>query len=102
MEHWRQKKYFLNLNSIMGLDQPIFKTPKTPTKKLTLTVFELQQLPDIEKTDPNRATYCLNWTIKIGRRKICANINTDTGNLNNFGTVTKTVCSQMIVKLILY
>ena len=75
---------------------------KLPQKKLTLTVVELQQLPDIEKTDPNRATYCLNWTIKIGRRKVCANFNTDTGKLNIFGTVTKTVCFQMIVKLILY
>ena len=32
-------------------------------KKLTLTVVEMQQLPDIEKIDSKEEISCLKWTI---------------------------------------
>ena len=51
-------------------------------KKLTLTVVEMQQLPDIEKTDSKEEIFCLKCTISNGRRKICVNFQTDTDKLN--------------------
>ena len=51
-------------------------------QKLTLTVVEMQQLPDIEKTDSKEELSCLKWTIDNGRRKVCVNFQTDTDKLN--------------------
>ena len=59
-----------------------FQLPKTPTEKLTLTVVELQQLPDLEKTDSKEEISRLKWTIYKGRRKECVNFQTDTDKLN--------------------
>ena len=44
---------FLELKSSLGLNKVVVRTPKTFPEKLTLTVVEMQQLPDIEKTDSN-------------------------------------------------
>ena len=41
----------LKLKSILGLYHVVLTTPKISAGKLTLTVVEMQQLPDIEKTD---------------------------------------------------
>ena len=54
----------------------------TSPKNLTLTVVEMQQLPDIEKTDSKEEKACLKWTIYNGRRKVCLNFQTDTDKLN--------------------
>ena len=45
------RNLFLKLKSKLGLYHVVLTAPKTSPKKLTLTVVELQQLPDIEKTD---------------------------------------------------
>ena len=50
-------------------------------KKITLTVVEMQQLPDIEKKE-SKKKFCLKRTKYIGRRKVCVNFKTDTDNLN--------------------
>ena len=42
---------FLKLKSEFGLYQIVLTTPKTSPEKPTLTVVEIQQLPDVEKTD---------------------------------------------------
>ena len=55
--------------------------PKTSPEKLTLTAVEMQQLPDIEKTDSKQETFCLKWKIYNGRRKVCVNFQTDTDKL---------------------
>ena len=55
---------------------------KTSPEKLTLTIVEMQQLPDIEKTDSKEEISCLKWTIYNGRRKVCVNFQTDTDKLN--------------------
>ena len=55
---------------------------KTSPGKLTLTVVEMQQLPDIEKTDSQEEIPCLEWTKYNGRRKVCVNFQTDTEKLN--------------------
>ena len=66
----------------MGLYHVVLTTPKTSPEKLTLNVVEMQQLPDIEKTDSKEEISCLKWTIYNGRRKVCVNFQTDTDKLN--------------------
>ena len=66
----------------MGLYHVVLKTPKTSPENLPLTVVEMQQLPDIEKTDSKEKISCLKWTIYNGRRKVCVNFQTDTDKLN--------------------
>ena len=51
-------------------------------KKITLTLVETQQLPDIEKSDSKDEISCLKWTIYNGRRKLCINFQTDTDKVN--------------------
>ena len=45
------RNLFLKLKSKLGLYHVVLTTPKTSPEKLTLIVIEMQQLPDIEKTD---------------------------------------------------
>ena len=72
---------FLKLKSKLGFYHVVLTTPKTSRKKLTLTVGEMQQLPDIEKTD-FKENSCLNWTRYKGRTKVCVNFKTDVDKLN--------------------
>ena len=76
------RNLFLKLKSKFGLYHVVLTTPKTSPEKLTLTVVEMQQLPDIEKTDSKEGISCLKWTIYNGRRKVCVNFQTDTDKLN--------------------
>ena len=64
------RNLFLKLKSKLGLYHVVLTTPKTSPKKLTLTVVELRQLPDIEKTDSKEEISRLKWTIYNGRRKV--------------------------------
>ena len=75
------KNHFLKLISKSGLYHIVLKTPKTSPGKLTLTVVEMHQLPDFEKTDSKEEMSCLKWTKNNGRRKKCVNIQTDTDKL---------------------
>ena len=77
------RNLFLNLKSKLGLSHIVLTTPKTSPEKLTLTVNERQQLPNIEKTDSKEQLSCLKWTIYNGRRKVCVHFQTDTDKLNN-------------------
>ena len=45
------RNLFLKLKSKLGLYHVVLTAPKTSPEKLTLTVVEMQQLPDVEKTD---------------------------------------------------
>ena len=45
------KIHFLKLKSKLGLYHVVLTTPNFSLEKLTLTVVEMQQLPDIDKTD---------------------------------------------------
>ena len=65
------RNLFLKLKSKLGLYHVVLTTPKTSPEKLTLTVVEVQQLPDIGKTDSKEEITCLKWTIYNGRRKVC-------------------------------
>ena len=76
------RNLFLKSKPKLGLHQVVLTTPKASPKKLTLTVVEMQQLPDIEKTDSKEARSCLKWTKYNGRRKVCVNFQTDTDKMN--------------------
>ena len=76
------RNLFLKLKSKLGLHHVVLTTPKSSPEKLTLTVVEMQQLPDLGKTDSKEELSCLNWAILNGRRKVCVNFQTDTDKLN--------------------
>ena len=66
----------------MGLYHVVFTTPETSPEKLTLTVVEMQQMPDIEQTDSKEEISCLKWKIYNGRTNVCVNFHIDTDKLN--------------------
>ena len=76
------RNLFLKFNSKLVLYHIVTTTPKTAPEKLTLTMVELRQLPDIEKTDSKEELSCLKSTICNGRGKVCVNFQTDTDKLN--------------------
>ena len=77
------KNLFLKLKTKLGLYHVELKSKDSP-KKVTLTLEETQQLPDIEKSDSRDEISCLKWTIYNGRRKVCINFQTDTEKVNIF------------------
>ena len=76
------RNLFLKLELKLGLCDVILTTSNTSPEELTLTVLEMQQMPNIEKTDSNEEISRLKWTIYNGRRKVCVNFQTDTDKLN--------------------
>ena len=76
------RNHFLKLKSKLGLYHVVLTTPKTSPGKLTLTVVEIQQLPNVERIDSKEEIICLKWTICNGRRKVCVNFQTDTDKLS--------------------
>ena len=57
------RNHFLKLRSKLGLYHVVLTTPKISPEKLSLTVVEMQQLPDIEKTEFKQETSRLKWTM---------------------------------------
>ena len=76
------RNLFLELKSKLGFYHVVLTTPKTSPEKLTLTLFEKQQLPGIEKVDSKNEISCLKWTLYNGRRKVYINFKTDMDKLN--------------------
>ena len=76
------RNLFLKLKSKLGLYHVVLTTRKTSREKHTLTVVEMQQMQDIEKTDSKEEISCLKWTTYNGRRKVRVNFQTDTDKLN--------------------
>ena len=66
----------------MGLYHVVLTTPETSPEKLALTVVEMQQLPDVEKTDSKKEVSCLKSKKCNGRSKVCVDFRTDTDKLN--------------------
>ena len=75
------RNLFLKLKTKLGLYHVELKSKDAP-EKITLTLVEPQQLPDIEKADSEDEISFLKWTIYNGRRKICINFQTDTDKVN--------------------
>ena len=79
--------------------------PKNSPKKITLTLVETQQLPDIEKTDSKDEIPCFKWTIHNGREKVCINFKTDTHKVivvYRYRNNTYLKDTQMVLKLTEY
>ena len=53
---------FLKLKPNLELYHVVLTTGKTSSEKLTLTVVEIQQLPDNEKTDSDKEMSRPKWT----------------------------------------
>ena len=92
------RNLFLKLKSKLGLYHVLLTTPKTSPEELTLTVVEMQQLPDTENTYSQEKIFRLKWKIYNARRKVYVNFQTDTDKLNF--VVTETVYTSKIMKLI--
>ena len=75
------RNLFFKLKPKLGLYHVELRSEDSP-EKITLTLVEIQQLPDIEKTDSKDEIFCLKWTIYNGRRKVCINFKTDTDKVN--------------------
>ena len=75
------RNLLLKLKSKQRFYHVVLTTPKTSPEKLTLTVVEMQQLPDIEKTDSKEEISRLKRKIINGTRKVCVNFQTDTDNV---------------------
>ena len=76
------RNLFLKLKSKLGLYHVVLTTPKTSPEKITLTLVEMQQLPEIEEVDSKNEISCLKWTIYNGRRKVCISFKTDLDKLS--------------------
>ena len=75
------RNLFLKLKTRLGLYHVELKSKDSP-KKITLTLVETQQLPDIQTADSKDEFSCLKWTIYNGRRKLCINFQTGTDKVN--------------------
>ena len=75
------RNLFFKLKTKLGLYHVELRS-KTSPGKVTLTMVETQQLPDIEKVDSKDEICCLKWTIYKGRRKVCINFQTDADKVN--------------------
>ena len=100
------RKLFLRRKSKLGLYHVVLTTPKTSPEKITWTLVEMQQLPEIEKVDSKNKLSCLKWTIYNGRRKVCISFNTDLDKLNfvvyRYWNKTYVKDTEMELKLIEY
>ena len=70
------RNFFLELKPTLGLYHVVLITPKTSSGKITITVVEMQQIPELEKKYSEKEISSLKWTIHKGRRKICVNFRT--------------------------
>ena len=75
-----KKNFSFKRNSKLGLYKIVLITPKTSVKQLTLTIVEMKQLSDIEKTDSKKELSCFNWTIYDCTKKVL-NFKTETDKL---------------------
>ena len=75
------RNLFLKVKTKLGLYHVELRSKDSPGK-ITLTLVETQQLPDIENTDSKDEISCLKWTFYIGRRKVYINFQTDTDKVN--------------------
>ena len=69
------RNFFLRLKTKLGLYHVVLTTPKSSPTKITLTIAELQQLPELAQNEDEVS--CPKWTIYNGRRIICVGFQTD-------------------------
>ena len=76
------RNIFLKLKSKLGLYHVELRKAKNSREKITLTLVETQQLPDIEKFGSKDEISCLKRTFYNGGRKVCINFQTDADKVN--------------------
>ena len=96
------RNLFIKLKTKLGLYHVELKSKDSPDK-ITLTLLETQQLPDIKKVDSKDEISCLKWLIYNGRRKVCINFQTDTDKVNivvyRYRNITYLKDTEMDLKL---
>ena len=99
------RNLFLRLKTNLGLYHVALKS-KDSAEKITLTLVETQQLPDIEKSHSRDEMSCLKWTFYNGRKKVCINFQTDTDKVNivvyRYRNITHLKDTEMDLKLTEY
>ena len=77
--------------------------PKVLPEKITQTLVETQQMPDIGKSVSKNEISCLKGTFYNGRRKVCISFQTDTDKVNivlyRYGNNTYPKDTEMVLKL---
>ena len=58
-----KRNHPLELKPKLRLYHVVLTIPKTSPENITLTIVEMQQLPDTENTDSMKELSCLDWTI---------------------------------------
>ena len=77
------RNIFLKLRTKLGLYHVELRSkPKDFPEKITLTLVETRQLPDIQKVDSKDEISCLKWTTYNGRRKVRIKFQTDADKVN--------------------
>ena len=76
------RNLFLKLKSKLNFTMLYQQHPKLLPKKITYTLVEMQQLPEIEKVDSKNEISCLKWKIYNVRRKVCKSFKTVMDKLN--------------------
>ena len=82
LEHWRQQKPRSQAEIKSGTLSRCTYNCKNSPEEITPTVFEMQHLSDMEKTDTQGEISCLKRTIKYCRGKVCVNFKTEADKLN--------------------
>ena len=87
------RNLFLRIKTKLGLYHVVLTKRKSSLTNITLTIAELQQLPELEQCEDEYS--CLKWTIYNGRRKICVGFQTDTDKADN---VVYRYCNNTYIK----
>ena len=75
------RNFFLKLETKLRLYHVELRS-KDSREKITLTLLETQQLPDVENADSKDECFCLKWTFYNGRKKVCISFQTDIDKVN--------------------
>ena len=99
------RNLFLKLKTKLRLYHFELKSKDSP-EKITITLVETQQLPDIEKVGSKDEIFCLKWTNYNGMRNVCINFQTDTDKVNivvyRYRNITYLKDIEMDIKLTEY
>ena len=99
------RNLFLKLKPKLGLYHVELRSKDSP-EKITLTLVETQQLPDIDKGYSKDEISFLKWTIYNGWRKVCINFETDTDKVKivvyRYRNITYLKDTEMDLKLTEY
>ena len=82
MDIGEKRNLFNKLESKLGVHHVVLTTLKTSPEKFTLTLDDMQYVPEIEKVDSKNEISCPKRTIYNGRRKVFICFKTGMDKLN--------------------